>query len=246
MQEWTNNSLWHEPVTQVLLVASLNMSQILLHYKLMLPQRVKGFMYQKHHLATFRSLLQASEYTCRCCLLYRYILTCYCQVTDVLYQADGGCPRWCSVGTYSSRFSPSGDRVLSVKIQKLSLSLLRRVPPWWIFSMPLTSTSFVWWSRWQKWAATGLSVFFGLDIWTCSFILMCRGCFVSPTYCRLHLLHVIRYTRLLDLHGISLLILYVLPVVVLENVLQVTISAQHLQFLPSQGELPARRDMDLV
>ncbi|CAI8036270.1 hypothetical protein GBAR_LOCUS20334, partial [Geodia barretti] len=60
---------------------------------------------------------------------------------DVLYQADGGCPRWCSVGTYSSR-----------------------VPPWWIFSMPLTSTSFVWWSRRQKWAATGLLVFFGLDI----------------------------------------------------------------------------------
>ena len=31
--------------------------------------------------------------------------------------------------------------------------------PWWIFSMPLTSTSFVWWSSWQKWAATSLSFF---------------------------------------------------------------------------------------
>ena len=115
------------------------------------------------------SIPKASEYTGRCCLLCRRII-----YSNMLY---------CQV----SRFSPSGDRILSVKIQKLSLSLLRRVPPWWIFSMPLTSTSFVWWSRRQKWAATGLSVFFGLDIWTCSFILMCRGCFVSPTYCRLHL-----------------------------------------------------------
>ncbi|CAI8028481.1 hypothetical protein GBAR_LOCUS16240, partial [Geodia barretti] len=108
---------------------------------------------QKYHLATFRSLRD---------------------LLQVLYQADGGCPRWCSLGAY-----------------------LSRVPPWWIFSIPLTCTSFVWLSGWQKCAATGLSVFLVRISERCPFILMCRGCYVSPTYCRLHLLHVIRYTRLL-------------------------------------------------
>ena len=47
---------------------------------------------------------------------------------------------------YLSKFIPSGARVFSVKIQKLSLFLLHYVLLLWIFLIPLTSRSSMEWS----------------------------------------------------------------------------------------------------
>ena len=111
------------------------------------------------------SIPEASEYTGRCCLLYRRII-----YSNMLY---------CQV----SRFSPSGDRILSVKIQKLSL--LSSVEylhggsslcPWLLH---LLCGGLV--------GRNGLLPVYQFFWSGCPFILMCRGCFVSPTYCRLHL-----------------------------------------------------------
>ena len=92
---------------------------------------------------------------------------------------------------HSSRFSWCGDRVLRVKIQKLSLlfsivccscgssqSPSLADPPWCA------------WSSWQKWAATGFSAFVVHMSERCSLIFTCRVFSISPTYCRLHILHV--------------------------------------------------------
>ncbi len=109
----------------------------------------------------------------------------------------------------------------------------------WDFSIPLTSRSSSEWSDWQKWAATGFSVYFVRMSKWCPFIRMCRAFSVSPTYCRPHLLHEIRYTRFLDLHVISVLMLYSLPVLMLLKLLhvQTSISVQHLHRLLLHGVL---------
>ena len=51
-----------------------------------------------------------------------------------------------------------------------------------------------------KWAATGFSIFLVLtsDLWPLK--QMFKAFPVSPTYCLLHFLHTIRYTRFLILH----------------------------------------------
>ena len=50
-----------------------------------------------------------------------------------------------------TRFSPCGDNVLKVKIQKLSLFFtLHCVLLLWIFLIPLTCRSSMVWSSWQK------------------------------------------------------------------------------------------------
>ena len=72
----------------------------------------------------------------------------------------------------------------------------------------------------------------------CPFILKCSACSVSPTYCSPHLQHEIRYTKFLVFHVICVLILYCCPVLLLLKLLQVVISAQHLQRLLLQAALP--------
>ncbi|CAI7999349.1 hypothetical protein GBAR_LOCUS2689, partial [Geodia barretti] len=40
-----------------------------------------------------------------------------------------GCPRWCSVGAYSSRLSPSGDRVLNyIQVEPEAVWNIQRPP----------------------------------------------------------------------------------------------------------------------
>ena len=75
------------------------------------------------------------------------------------------------------------------------------------------------WSGWQKWAATGFSVFLVLMSERCPFILACRAFSVSPTYCRPHFFHVIRFSSCMTV--LLLLMLYCLPVILLLDVLHI-------------------------
>ena len=81
---------------------------------------------------------------------------------------------------------PVWDNVLRMT---LSLSLHHCVLLLYVFSIPLTCRSSTMWSSWQKWAATGFSVFFVLMSEQCPFILMWRVFSISPTYCRPHFVH---------------------------------------------------------
>ena len=74
----------------------------------------------------------------------------------------------------------------------------------------------------------------------CPLIRACRACSVSPTYmyCSPHFLHEITYIRFLDRHGISVLMLYFLPVLLLVKKMQVTNSTHHLQRLLLHRALP--------
>ena len=58
----------------------------------------------------------------------------------------------------------------------------------------------------------------GLDIDLCPLRQMCKVFSVSPTYCLLHFLHSIRYTRLLVLQVAAVCTLYDWPVIELWNV----------------------------
>ena len=72
----------------------------------------------------------------------------------------------------------------------------------------------------------------------CPFILKCRACSLSPTYCNSHFLQDIRYTIFRFTHVICVLILYCRPVLILLKLLQVVVLAQHLQRLLLQVVLP--------
>ena len=77
------------------------------------------------------------------------------------------------------------------------------------------------WSGWQKWAATGFSVFLVLMSERCPFILACRAFSVSPTYCTPQLLACYKIDQIFVLYVLLLLMLYCLPVILLLNVLHV-------------------------
>ena len=89
-----------------------------------------------------------------------------------------------------------------------------------------------------KWAATGLSMFlcFMSERWL--FSLAFSACSVSPTYCRPHCLHWIRYTTSFDLQVAADRRVHVLPVQWLVNLSVVIRAGQVLHRDRPQGVLP--------
>ena len=69
-----------------------------------------------------------------------------------------------------------------------------------------------------KWAATGFSIYLVLMSDLLPLRWMCKAFSVSPTYCLLHFLHLIRYTRFLVLQVADVRTLYEWLVTVLWNV----------------------------
>ena len=136
------------------------------------------------------------------------------------------------------RLRPPGEAVCRIVIHLSSLIFLITLsfPQSW--SITITARSVEEWPGLLKWAATGLSMFlrFMSERWL--FSLSFSACSVSPTYCRPHRLHWIRYTTSFDLQVAAVRRVYVLPVQWLVNMSVVIRAGQILHCDLPQGVLP--------
>ena len=136
------------------------------------------------------------------------------------------------------RLRPPGEAVCRIVIHLSSLIFLITLsfPQSW--SITITARSVEEWPGLLKWAATGLSMFlrFMSERWL--FSLSFSACSVSPTYCRPHRLHWIRYTTSFDLQVAAVRRVYVLPVQWLVNMSVVIRAGQVLHRDRPQGVLP--------
>ena len=135
------------------------------------------------------------------------------------------------------RLRPPGEAVCRIVIHLSSLIFLITLsfPQSW--SITITARSVEEWPGLLKWAATGLSMFlhFMSERWL--FSLSFSACSVSPTYCRPHRLHWIRYTTSFDLQVAAVRRVYVLPVQWLVNMSVVIRAGQVLHRDRPQGVL---------